>query len=327
MSLTFKKVKELVAVYTGEGGSCPTSPQTEKFAKQVMQLLLYEGAHPSVRRFTFCSERGKIVLPKEIEVPIKVKVEGKVSELWGKWFTYNSNIGEFNDPTSKCFEASSVLQQLGEESPLIYDVPSQGSIIGVRACANEGSDAYVIIQGKDLAGREVYTNYRGEDIVGERISLVKDVIQYGKIVFSQVTGVTKPKTRGYVGCYAVLDAKHKKIKYLADWNPAETSPSYAKYYLNVPNSDGYVRVSMLARVKLKDEYDDNELTLFDNTLAIEFAAQRLQAELANNDSTAQYKKNIVTDILEKEAGYKKVSGNPIQVYHPLSGGAIKGIIP
>lgn len=82
---------------------------------------------------------------------------------------------------------------------------------------------------------------------------------------------------------------------------------------------------MLCRVKLRDKYHDNELTFFENNIAIMLAAQHIQSELNDDIQVASYKRTALGDALDKEAGYKKQSGKPLDVYLHTSGGSIKNI--
>lgn len=320
MPLTFGEVKSIVAPYAGRSGKCSSAQETSLFAHQVMEYLLYSGSHDAVRKLCICAYRGCIVLPPEVQLPLKVRIDNQASEVWNKWYTFQAPTDGFE----RCWDAASVLKEDGGLTPLAYEIPKDDLVIGVLGTCDE-QDAFLTVQGKDATGREIYTTYQGESITGEKLSIKKGEIRYGQVSFREITAVVKSKTNGYVALYAV-DLKKKKEYFLSDYAPTEEKPLYKKYKLGIQDCPAIAHISMLCRVRLKDSYHDNELTLFDNRLAVVLGAQRLQAELNNNLEVAQYKRQATEDILEKEGGYKKTSGSPVAMFVPMSGGAIKNIV-
>jgi hypothetical protein len=287
-----------------------------------MEYLLFSGSHAGTKRLDICAYKGCVTLPQEVELPIKVRINGRVADVWDKWFSFRSVSEDFE----KCYPAGDILLDDGSTTPLAHNIPTGGSIVGIMATCDEDSSADVIVQGNDVTGRQIFTfDKNGNKVTGERFSLTKNQIRYGKVTFGEVTGIVKPVTNGYVTMWAVNPSTDKRT-FLADWSPSDTRPLYRKFRILARECPPIASVSMLARVRLRDTYLDNELTLFDNSLAILLAAQRLQGEINNDVDVANYKRQATEDILEKEAGYKRVSGLPVDIYFPLSGGSIKGIV-
>lgn len=322
MGIPFSEFRRLVAPYAGRAGKCASAEEVAAFARDCMRLMLYSGAQPGIMKVCLQVRRGCLTLPPEVEVPIKVRIDRRSAEVRGKWATFHSVDNNWN---THCWPAEEVLEEDGSTSPLVYALPKGGSVVGIMSTCEEAPDAFATIQGKDVTGREVYTAYKGEQIVGERLSLRKREIRVGAVPFGEITAVSKEKTNGYITLFAV-NRKTKEHTFLADWAPSETQPMYRRFRLNSRECGDCSDISILARVRLKDTYDNNELTIFENTLAIILAAQRINAEVNSDVQVAAYKKGAMEDILEKEAGYKKVSGNPVDVYFPLSGGAIKNLV-
>lgn len=320
MSLLFKEIREIISPYSGRAGKCATAVETAVFARQVMQYLLHEGSSAGLRKVCILAHRGYLSLPPEVELPIKAKIDHKVASIWNKHFSFHS----VNENFDSCPPIGEVLIEDGSQTPLAYNLPNGGSIIGVMGHCDEAADAAIIVQGKDQAGREIYTNYKGDQVVGEKLLIRKNTITYGQVSFGEVTAVLKPKTEGYVSLWAVNPAKDT-TQFLADYNPSEERPLYRKFRVASRGCPDIVHISMLCRVRLKDNYHDNEITFFDNSFAILLAAQRIQAEINNDLQTAGFKKAAIEDNLNKESSYKKIAGSPLDVYFPLSGGIIKGL--
>lgn len=321
MALTFAEVKKLVAPYAGRAGKCASTDEAALFARSVMEYLLYSGSQAAIRKLCILAYRGCIALPPEVEVPLKVRIDRKVSAVWNKWYSFHST----SDELECSHPAGDLLIEDGALTPLAYGLPTNGSIVGVIGTCEEADDAYVIVQGKDTTGRVIYTTFDGEQIPGEKFRVKKNQLRYGKVRFGEITGIVKSRTNGYVSLYAVVPATDTRT-FLADYAPSDERPLYRKFIVNSSECGSIVHISMLCRVRLRDNYLDNELTLFDNALAIQLGAQRIQSEVNNDAAVANYKRQAVEDILEKEAGYKKISGNPVDVFFPLSGGSIKNIV-
>lgn len=322
MAVTFGEAKKILSRYAGLGGTCPSGDNLDLFCKQVFQYLLFSGQYGNLRKFCFKSQKGCITLPYELETPLKVKIEGQVGTTFNKWFEFY-NVGELEG----CVPVANAMYEDPNTFPTVYDPPNPYCRIGALATTEEEeSDASIIISGKDASGREIITNHQGEQISGERLSIVKGSIHYTNVPFAQITSVTKTKTRGYVQLFWIRPELSQK-GFLADYSPFETSPQYRRFKLTTPNCGPEVKVSVLGRIRLKDHYADSDIIPFDNLYAIQIAGQAQNAQYNNDPAMADAKDKIMQDIITRENEYKRVqNGNPLDIYFPLSGGSIKNIV-
>lgn len=324
MNLLFGEIRQIVAPYAGRAGKAPEDPSVARFAVECMNLLLYEGSYAGIRKIKVQVDRDCVILPPEVETPLKVKIDARSAEVWNRWYSFHSADADLeSDPN--CFPAARTLIEDGAVTPLAYQLPRGGSPVGLLANCEEGSDVTITLEGKDLTGREIVTHHKGEKINGVKITLANGRIVTSPVTFGLITGVVKPVTKGYVTCLAVNPSTGSK-RFLADWAPFETRPLYKVYRLKLADYGTVANLSILARIKLKDSYLDTELTPFDNSIAVSLAAHRLQKENTNDDAGAAYKRSALSDILDKEAGVKGKSGSLLDVFHPLSPGAIKNIV-
>jgi len=322
MPLTFGEIREIVAPYAGRAGKCPESDEVARFSRTVMENLLYTGAQAGLKRVNVIAVKGCIALPQEVEVVLKAKINNRVANIQNQWFSFHSvNTAWERD----CCPAGEILIENGSYTPLAYPLPPDGSLIGAMSSCCEDPDANIIIQGKDPTGRLVYTLFRGEQITGEKITLTNQAIKYGMVQFAEIESVLKTKTNGYVDLFAVCPKTNGR-RLIGSYTPMEQKPLYRQYKLVSRSCPPYVEVSMLCRVRLKDNYHDNDITFFDNVLAVTMAAQRIQAEDNNNTDVAGYKNQALTDLLNKESDYKKINGSPVDMFFPLSAGTIKNLI-
>lgn len=329
MAVTFGDAKKILAQYAGRGGKCISedSDEVNLFAREVLQYMLISGAYGNQRTYCFHAYKGCITLPYELDVPLKVKVDDVVGEVWDRWFQFYP---ESQFSTVGCCDANEALSELPNTSPTVYDIPAGGGRPAVIATACEEADAQVVIQGIDMTGREIITNHKGVQYYGEVLRLKRGEFRYTEATFSQITGVQKPKTNGYVQLVSYNPTTQSKT-FLADYTPYEENPTYRRYKLAGPcnrycNSTA-AKVSILGRIRIKDRYANNEFIPFDNLLAIRLAGQRVHADVIGDVATSQAKDALLGKVILQESTYKKpATAQPMEVFPLMAGGAIKNIV-
>lgn len=325
MAVTFGEAKNLLAQFAGRGGKCPNTQEVYLFVKQVLQYMLYSGTYGNLRKFCFNAVDGCFTAPFELEVPLKVKIDSNVGTVWSKWHEFY-NYGEMEG----CVPASDALYEEPNLYPTVYELPSGGARVGALATACEEVNAYLIVQGLDPSGREVITNHEGKQVVGEYLRLRKGILRYTQVAFGKITAIEKSKTNGYVQLFWVNSEATMK-GFLADYSPLEEKPQYRRFKLTTQNCGSNcstcLKVSVLARIRLKDNYADNDIIPFDNLYAISIAGQAVQAQFNGDAAQAQAKDQMMQDLIARESEYKRVSpGQPVDIFYPLSGGSITNIV-
>lgn len=320
MSLTFGQAKDSLSQYVGRGGKCPTAADTDSFVKQVLQYLLYSGEYGNTRKFCFHAVRGCFTAPYELEVPEKVKIDGEVGSVWDKWFEWHQNAYLHN-----CIPAQNAIFEEPNYVYTAYGLPANGAQIGCVATCEEACDAHMIVKCRDLTGREVYTNHNGEQISGVYLSIKKGVLQHTDIIIGEITGIVKTPTNGYVQLLWINQQAGVR-GFLSDYSPVEEKPAYRQFRL-MTRCPQFCKVSVLGKIRLKENYKDNDLIPFDNLWAISLAGQTMNSIYNNDMQTGVAKNTILENVLEKENEYKKINnGQPMEVFRSLSGGAIVNII-
>lgn len=321
MPITYGDAKRILARYAERGGKCPDAPEVDLFVRKVLQHMLFKGTYGNLRKYCFNARKGCITIPYELETPVKVKIDTKVGTVWDKWMEYY-NIGEMEG----CTPASDALYEEPNRFCMVYDVPAGGAHIGALATACEEKEAYLIVQGLDPSGREVFTNHKGTQVSGEYLSLVKGSLRYTEVVFATVTGIQKSRTNGYVQLFWLRPELNTK-GFLADYAPGEETPSYRRFRLTSPSCNSTAQVSVLGRIRLKDSYADNDLIPFDNLYALELAGQSINANFNDQLDLANAKDKLLQDTVAMESEYKRViNGQPVDIMFMTSAGAVKNIV-
>lgn len=320
MSLTFGEAKTYLAQYAGKGGKCPSSEQTSLFVKTVLQYLLYSGQNGNLRKFCFHAIRGCVTFPYELEVPLKFKVDNEVGDVWDKWFEWYPQTD-----MDACVPCGNAMFEEPNTYPIVNDLPSSGSRVGIVAICEEEEGAHAIIQGYDEHNREVVTYHKGEQIKGEYLSLQKGQLKITTTVFSKVTHVIKTKTKGYSQLYWVNLNSNRK-GFLAEYSPLETIPSYRRFRIKT-DCPNLCKVSILGKIRIKQEYADLDVIPFDNLYALQLAAQAINADYNENVDIARAKDQSLQVLIERENAYKRVqTGSTIAVSPVTSAGRIRNLV-
>ncbi len=320
MPILFGEAKASLSQFYGRGGSCPTADGIDLFVREVLQYMLFSEAYGNIRKFCFNAIRGCFTCPPELETPLKIKIDGAVGSVWDKWY-------EFHDTNilDNCVPAEGAVFEDPNYYPTIYDIPMGGAKVGVTTTCCEADDAHIIIQGKDTTGREIFTFHKGDQIVGEYLSIVKGTMHNTCATFGVVTGVVKTLTKGYTQLYWVKPDKFLK-GFLADYAPLEDKPSYRRFQLKI-NCPESAKISILGRIRLKPYYTDNDYIPFDNLFALRLAAQAVNEIGNRNYQGAAASDQMMGTMISRENQHKDVQpGTPLEVWKPLSGGSIRNVI-
>lgn len=320
--ITFGEAKKILAQYAGRGGLCATNDQVDLFVRQVLEYILISGEYGNIRTFTFNAYKGCFTVPYELEVPLKILIDDQVGSSWDRWFNYHAT----KELGVGCIPADKAIVEDPNYYPTVYDLPVGGSQVGVLGRCEEAEDAHVLIQGVDVTGKEVYTVHKGVKQTGEYLSIKKGQIKYSETKFLRVDHVIKTRTNGYVQLLWV-NPTYERTGFLADYSPVEEKPSYRRYRLSSNNCGQYMKVSVLARIRLKSAYTDNDFIPFDTLYTLHLAAQAINANLNDSPDLAKAKDSTMQDMISRGNEYKRVNnGQPIEVYLGTSPGRIQNII-
>lgn len=304
---------DILEKYVGTGGKKPRPEELDLFVTEVLQELLHSGAHGNERTFSFRAQNGIITLPKELETPLKVKIDGAVGNVWNQWFEYHSGID--------IGETKNSFITLPDRFPCVYDVPEDGRYIAVTGSILEDDDAHIVVKGEDAYGRVIHSNHQGENVIGEYLQICKGRTVRSQMKFGRITEVYKTKTNGYVQLIWVGDEDERG--YLSDYEPTETMPSYQRIRLE-GRCPPVCSVKVLGRIRLKEHYGVDDLIPFDNVRLISLGGQTVYHSNNNDMQTAIAKESMIANKIQQEGNYKNINvGQPIEVYFPTSGGAIK----
>lgn len=328
MPLTMGRAKEQLAQYAERGGLCPDDKGVHDFVLEVLQYVLFKGPNAALKSFCFQARRGCITIPYDLEVPLKVRMNGRVGDVWSSWFKYY-DVGNYdrswfgNDPS--CMPADRALTEIPGHFPTVYQVPEGGSKIGVLGIVDEACDAHLIVKGVDPTGREIFSFQDGQQVSGEYLTIQKGKINYTTFCFAKITDIVKTKTNGPAVLYAVDPDKNYRY-FLSEYTALEEIPQYKRFKLELRCREN-AEIDVMGRIRLRENYHDTDVLPVDNILLLKTAAQGIQLGHNMDYQGFQIKNVQVEGLVDDENRYKKVSpGQPIDMYDATSPGAISGIV-
>lgn len=321
MSITFGKAKRILQPYCGSSGKAFSSKELDEFTWKVLQYVLITGSPGAEMRFELCAHKGQLTLPYELDVPLKMLVNGKVGGVMDRWFEFRSR----PDNCDSYLECANLLEENPNNFFTVYDGPREFQI-GVKGNLREEADAHAIYSGSDITGREIYTQHKGNQISGEYLDIKCNTIVWSNVFFSNLSGFLKTPTNGYVTAY--WRDRHGMQGFLSDYAPVDEAPSYRRFNLKIPNCPEYAKISLIGRTRLKEKYAENDRIPFDTLYSVEVAGQQVKAQATNQPELAKANDNFLQTIVGRDATHKNLNnGKAIEVFYPTSGGTIRGIVP
>lgn len=327
MIITYKEAKEMVAQYAAKAGKCATEPAVDLFLKEVIQELLYRGANGNLRKYTFITKTGTFTAPPDLELPVKVHIEGgchfsseSASVVYDKWYQFTDQ-QTLND----CIPWEKGIVEEPNEYFTAFDLPKCGArILAVPHC-EESPDAQIIIRGRDENGNDIFMPHKGmRDFAGEVLTINKETPKYTQKLFTQVTGILKTPTKHYVRLYSYCP-KTGQMDFLAQYKPTDTQPSFRRFRVLKPCAD-CMKVTILGRIRFAENYHANDIIPISNLRALKLMAQQLQAEDNDNIQTANYKNQRVEQTLDNENHYKRTPQAPVDFFLATAPSSVKNMI-
>lgn len=324
MIITLGQAREAVARFVGRSGKCADLEEVRLFVISAIQELLHQGSHGNERKWCFCICDGCFTAPEDMEVPLRVKIDGFPDHVWSKWYEFFDV--HANDTCDDAFK-SGMYEEVNRYFT-IYDIPSGGARVAVMPLVVEKPDAYIIVQGVDHLGREVYTTKNGKRIYGECIKINKDSPVYSRTTFSKITGIEKSETRNYVRLYWQKVNSDKKITsrgLLAEYKPTDINPSFRRFRVPGVKQTCCAKITVIGRVKVLNYTHDNEILPITNLAALQKQAQLKQAEENKEYTGAAYFQQSIAKALEEENQYYRTGAETFDINWDTSAGSIENL--
>jgi hypothetical protein len=321
---TYGDIKVELARICGTTGMPVTDARLLIRTNEATQELMNEGQFAGVvDRWHITAVNGSIVLPPYLDMLLEFTAGGVPASIrspWAEFVDYGPGPQEDLLPRGglrrRWFNCSGGnLYDRGEvctKTPIPVSDGTSAATIGPWVLRlyqtdvdSEAAGAYATIQGLDPNGLIVRSKVSGAYINGIQlgISSGSGYVESSQ-QFSDVTGFTKPSTNGYVKLTAWNGNTEVE---LSNYEPAETTPSYHKYFSpylqairNVSN-DCLKVVLCRARRRFVPIAEDTDFCIISNVVALKaMMIAQWKRDAGNLDVYAAMKLTAV-DLMKKES--------------------------
>lgn len=325
----YRDVKAQIRKIAAVTGVQMTDPRLIEYTNLATEELMNEGDWPGVvDRYYFVTQNHHIILPSFLDRIMGVAINDRPYSMRSPWFEFvEYGPGPQND--NNCKWVDNVIDRDETAIQTVFPSESDGPwTLYVKAQYDESVDGVnptIVVQGRASNDTNVRTFYGTSYMWGETLEIdpVAPYTTYGTAVFTDVTAVIKPETKGYIELWATNGTAEDDVM-LAKYGPDETYPSYHSYFLpalkeclygivycwagcgscgddpeNIEDRD--LRVLVRGRKRFIPIINDNDQLIISNLPALMSMIQAVvKREQSDLQGYAMYKLQAI-DIMNKEA--------------------------
>jgi hypothetical protein len=274
-----------------------------------------------------------VILPPHLERIMGICVDGEPVQMRSGWFEFVQYGPGALDGRR---DFSGVVLERGETC-LQREWPAGGAAwrLRVEGVSDErdggGARPVVNLQGEDAEGRLVRTQGAGGVwVTGENVEINGDTPPFEAVssaVFSRVSAVVKPVTRGAVRLWAVPpDGGAGDAVFLGEYGAGETAPVYRRY--QVPGAEGSCVLARCRR-RFVPVRDENDVLIISNIRALKAMIMAIEKHDSGNVENLPlynaYRANAVGLMRTEAAAYRGKARTPAMDFQ--RGASIGGDMP
>ena len=310
-----------LARVAGVSGMSTADQRVMDYTNLAIFELMDEGDWPSlIARLQFKVTQPRIVVPAEFDRILYLTVNRNPVPMQSPWFEFIGDGWEVGDnayatnPPDSGFLHRFVGVLDREQIYTFEDVPQDGNVYYpvIYGTVNEIPQGQtqrpvLILQGYDSAGnwirtQSIVTN-PGAWIDGMELPINGDTAPFatqGSVSISQVTGIQKPVTNGYVNLYYYCPATGASV-YACNYTPYDTTPYYRSYKIPGMSCNGQIScVTARCRRRYTPIQQASDWLLINNLPALCAMLQAVYYREAKDLKNYGAYKQMAVDILRKE---------------------------
>lgn len=273
-----------------------------------------------------------VTLPYEIGEPQKYKIGNEIQQVRNKAWEF---IGVVH--TNDCSGYRSDLRYQGE-SPTYFDLPTRGARLAVKAkdyfepAKRECDNPYLLVQGKDKKGKQVFTAHGGKMDIGERIYIAQpdENPRCSETIFSEIESVRIVNAHLHLTLVWCNLAEGEEYPYeygiLSEYGPGEEFPGYKRYEIPGLARDKCCRnIEILGQARKPALRYDNELIRGFDSLAIRSMISANWYRGKNDINGATFNSNIAVSSTKRKNEQQAPNTDNIPVFLPTCAAKFPGV--
>lgn len=239
--------------------------------RETLDVLYQKESVENLRKWCVTTCNGCITLPREIGTPEKYKVGEEVGPVRGKAYEFQGFVR-----TADCENYKTDLRYLGEY-PTQLDLPKCGGRVAAQSidyfeCDRDiNKRPYVLVQGKNLEKREIFTDLnsgeqnKGIMDQGERVYISAPGVtpEYSRTVFSEISSVrivNAPLNIRFVWCNSrAWGEQPYEVGPLALFDAGDELPGFRRYFIPGIATTCCYTVEILGKLRMPLLRYNNEL--------------------------------------------------------------------
>lgn len=283
MKLTFGSAKAELA--KAIGGLNANDPRVLTVCNQAQEDLLYEGYWKDTHsRYVVCVTDGCLTWPREIQTIEAASMCDMPITVRNEWYEFLEN-----GPGQICSDCGPCLTLVDRGNAVAFDdVTITGTKLAVYADGSEAAGATILVRYYNSLAGKVYTDFNGETIEGERITIptagnyaysTYEVMPFG--LYEVIKPVTKRPIRLYQ--YTIVGGALKPLAY---YEPDETLPDYRRSL--VPSLTGSTggsctstKLTVAGKRRFVPAINDDSVLMIQHERALKLACQAISKEDRN----------------------------------------------
>lgn len=294
--------------------------------REALEALSSEQSLEDVRKWCIPSCGCLVTIPREMADPIKYRVGDKTGPVRDQFY-------EFKGTAPKdCPDMKTDLKFQGT-SPIFFDLPTQGGRVAARSLNTFAPEAtpVLLVQGKDIYGREVFHTHEGKTDVGERVAIAQpsDAPEYSKTIFKEITSVRIIDAElniQLIWCNAKEYGQTPfEMGLLAFYDPGEEMPCFRRYSFPAMDCSCCYNVEILGNLRIPELRYDNELIRGFSSNAIRNMIRAVYYSTKNDINGATFHSGLARTNIRRNNEKKSKNTDLLDFFAPTSGGSFEGM--
>jgi hypothetical protein len=300
--LSLREVRESGALNIA--GVCPTSKEFTRLVNEATSRIMRRGDWSgTVLPIYVCVRAGCVVFPRYVLNVRKMNQCCSMVPIRNNWYEFMPNDSmwrrnSYDSWADFSYAGGPRCAMVGQtQTPVFQDILGEGRLLQAHIRYQNDIGKTMRVFGVDNNGQALMEKVDGVWVQGITLTFATPYVR-SEIFVRSIERVLKDETEGPVNLYA-YNADNDVLEEIAQYDGAETNPSYSKYKLGNWPRPGCCTFPITALVKLRyvPAKNPDDLVLIDNLDALKDMMQAVKLREAGDISgSAQFELSAIREL-------------------------------